>query len=231
MLIIVRFFQGIGLGQIVTLAPLYISEVSPAKRRGLLIGIFTVAMGGGYSVVAFVSLGTYYATNTTVQWRVPLALTCVAPLFMAIGVWFVPESPRWLIWRDRNEDAWAVIKRLHFDKEDPEQSNARAEYTQIARQTEYDKQFDVSYWQMFKVPSWRKRSFLCLFILFASQSTGVLGIGNYKILIYQSLGLKGSLPILLNAVYTCTGAAMVMVGSAIMDKTGRRILFRKLTFE
>ncbi|KAF7563849.1 hypothetical protein G7046_g248 [Stylonectria norvegica] len=224
MLIVARWIQGVGLGQIVTLSPLYIGEIAQANRRGVLIGAFTVALGCGYSTVAWVSFGTWYATNETVQWRVPLALTCVAPLFMAVGVWFIPESPRWLIWNDRKDEAWAIIKRLHFDPEDVDAVHARAEYTQIVRQTEYDKQFDVSYWQMFKVPSWRKRSLLVIFLLFAGQSTGVLGIGNFKILIYENLGLTGSKPIMLNAVYTCTGTLMTVVSSAIMDKTGRRVL-------
>jgi len=68
---------------------------------------------------------------------------------------------------------------------------------------------------------------LCMFLLFASQSTGVLGIGNYAVLVYQSLGLTGSMPLLMNAVYTCLGMSMTILSSFIMDKVGRRRMFCK----
>ncbi|CAK7203429.1 hypothetical protein SEUCBS139899_006163 [Sporothrix eucalyptigena] len=224
MLIVVRFIQGIGLGQCVTLAPLYISEVAPARIRGLLIGVFSAALGTGYTVVAWISFGTHYATNETVQWRVPLALACVAPLAQAIGVWFIPESPRWLVLKDRKEDAWQIVHRLHHDPNDTEERNAQAEFTQICRQVAFDKQFDVSYIQMFRRGSWRKRSLLVLFLMFASQSTGVLGIGNYAILIYESLGFTGGLPIMMNAVYTLIGTSCTFLGSYLADRVGRRTL-------
>ncbi|CAK7215420.1 hypothetical protein SCUCBS95973_002466 [Sporothrix curviconia] len=113
--------------------------LAPAHRRGLLVGVFSAALGSGYTVVAWISFGTHYATNETVQWRVPLALACVAPIAQAIGVWFIPESPRWLVLKDRKEDAWTVVRRLHHDPEDAEERNAQAEFTQICRQVAFDK--------------------------------------------------------------------------------------------
>jgi MFS family permease len=181
MIVVCRLLHGIGLGQIASLSPLFISEVSPAHRRGLLIGVFSLSLGLGYTFVAWISFGTFHATNETLQWRLPLALAVVSPLLQAIGVWFVPESPRWLVDRNRKEEAWTVVRRLHHDRDDPSEMAARAEYTQICEQVEHDKQYNVSYWQMFARKSWRKRSLLVLFMLFASQSTGVLGIGNYNV--------------------------------------------------
>lgn len=64
-----------------------------------------------------------------------------------------------------------------------------------------------------------------IFLLFASQSTGVLGIGNYAVLVYQNLGFSGSIPLLMNAAYTCLGTLMTVVSSFIMDKIGRRKMF------
>jgi hypothetical protein len=89
---------------------------------------------------------------------------------------------------------------MHHDPKSHSDIAARAEFVQITKQVEYDKQFDVFYLEMFRKPSWRKRSLLGMFVFFANQSTGVLGIGNFAILIYQSLGMTGSMPILMNAV-------------------------------
>jgi MFS family permease len=154
-------------------------------------------------------------------------MACVGPLFQAIGCWWVPESPRWLVWHGHEEEAWKTVRRLHHDSSDPDEAVAHAEYTQIVQQVEFDKKFEVSYLEMFRKPSWRKRTLLVIFLLFASQSTGVLGIGNYKVLIFTSLGIKGGLPIMTNAIYTMIGTSMSMVGAWLMDRYGRRIMLRK----
>lgn len=226
MIIVCRFIQGLGLGMLLTLAPIYISEVSPAHKRGLLVGAFAIALATGTNLVSWISFGTYYASNKQLQWRLPLALACVTPLFMCIGVFFIPESPRWLVWKDRSEEAWVILQRLHHDPNDPEDTASRAEYVQILKQVEHDRQFSVSYIQMFTNPAYRKRSLLVIFVMFAAQSTGVLGIGNYKVLIYTSLGLTKSIPLLLNAAYTLAGTLGIICSSFIMDKTGRKTLLR-----
>ena len=74
------------------------------------------------------------------------------------------ESPRYLAWVGRNEEALNVILRLHHDPNDPTESAAHAEYTQIVRQVEFDKEAKATYWEMFRRPSWRRRSLLAMFI-------------------------------------------------------------------
>ncbi len=62
------------------------------------------------------------------------------------------------------EEAWVVVKRLHHDPADPDDEAARAEFTQIVRQVEFDKEMNVTFYQMFKKPSWRKRSLSAMFL-------------------------------------------------------------------
>ncbi|KAK5685720.1 hypothetical protein LTR17_026983 [Elasticomyces elasticus] len=90
MLIVVRILQGFGLGMIIALVPLYITEVSPPHRRGMMTGLTCLSFGLGYVGCAFVSLGTYYSTNLTLQWRIPLGLCMVGPAALLIGLPFVP---------------------------------------------------------------------------------------------------------------------------------------------
>lgn len=66
--------------------------------------------------------------------------------------------------KGRNAEAWTVIKRLHQSASDPEDTVAHAELTQIARQVEFDKENNVGYIEMFRKPSWRRRSLLAMFI-------------------------------------------------------------------
>jgi len=169
-------------------------------------------------------LGAYHATNMTLQWRLPIALSCFWPLALGIGLFFVPESPRYLAWVNRYDDAWSVIQKIHHDVDDPTESSARAEFTQITKQVEYDKEQKTGYVEMFRKPSWRKRSLLVMFLMFASQSTGVLGITNYSVVIYDTLGMKGQMPLVMYCIYTILGTLPNYVGSYFMDRIGRRRL-------
>lgn len=78
----------------------------------------------------------------------------------------MPETPRYYSWSGRNDDAWRVIQRLHHDPNDPGDTAAWAEFVQITKQVEFDKGQKAGYIEMFKKPSWRKRSILVLFIMY-----------------------------------------------------------------
>ena len=75
------------------------------------------------------------------------------------------ESPRYLIWKGRKEEAWDILKRLHHDPSNPSEADAGAEFTQILRQVEMDREENPTFWKMFEVPSWRRRSISVLLLL------------------------------------------------------------------
>lgn len=106
MLIVVRILQGCGLGMLLALVPLYLTEISPPHRRGFLTGLTVMSFGMGYVMYSFplcqfstltdrnscawISVGAYHAVNLTLGWRLPLALACVGPLGLLIGLPFIP---------------------------------------------------------------------------------------------------------------------------------------------
>ncbi|RVX66768.1 hypothetical protein B0A52_08961 [Exophiala mesophila] len=225
MLLTIRVVHGFGLGMLICLVPLYLTEVSPPHCRGIISGMTVMGFGVGYCVVAFVSVGTYYSTNPTLQWRLPLALAAVGPLGLLLGLPFVPESPRYLCWVGQAEAALKVIERLHNDQSDPNNAAAYAEFVQIKAQVEIDKEQKSGYITMFTKPSWRRRSLLVVFIMFSSQATGVNGIANYLVVIFADLGLTGILPLLLYGIYAVVGTAAAIYACFVMDRFGRRQLF------
>ncbi|KAK5942400.1 hypothetical protein PMZ80_004963 [Knufia obscura] len=164
MLIVVRLLQGIGLGMLICLVPLYLTEVAPPKKRGLLSGLTTASFAAGYLVCSWIAVGTYYGKSYQVQVRLPLALAMVGPAALLVGLPFIPESPRYLVFKNRASEAWEILRRIHRDPSDPDVSSAHAEYIQIVHQTEKDKEVKAGYIEMFKNPSWRRRSLLALFI-------------------------------------------------------------------
>ncbi len=106
MMYVVRIIQGAGLGMIIALVPLYLTEVAPPRQRGFLTGITTFSYTLGYATYAscfsvlsgladlgscgWISVGCYHATNLTLSWRLPLALACVPPLLLFIGLFLIP---------------------------------------------------------------------------------------------------------------------------------------------
>jgi hypothetical protein len=64
-----------------------------------------------------------------------------------------------------NEKAWEIIRKLHYDPLDPLEDGARAEFTQIVQQVEFDKKDNPGWIQMFKRPSWRRRTLSAMFIM------------------------------------------------------------------
>ncbi|KAH8696454.1 general substrate transporter [Talaromyces proteolyticus] len=225
MLIIVRMLQGIGLGILVALVPIYNTEVAPPHRRGMLSGLTALNFALGYLVCAWVSVGTYYAKDITLQWRLPLALACLGPLIILAGLPFIPESPRFLTMTGKTDKAWEVLRKIHHDKNDPEDLAAHAEYTQIMRQLEHDKEEETGYIKMFTKPSWRKRTLLAMFIQFAAQSTGILAIANFLILILDTLGMEGAMPLILYGVFATIASISLLISLFVVDRIGRRKLF------
>ncbi|KAH8693584.1 general substrate transporter [Talaromyces proteolyticus] len=225
MLIVVRIIQGIGLGMLLCVVPLYLTEIAPPHRRGMIAGLTTVSFTTGYGICAWVSVGTYYAKSPTVQWRLPLGLTCVGPALILAGLYFIPESPRYLTLIGKNDEAWQVLQKIHHDPYDPEDSAAHAEHSQIVRQIAFDKELDTGWIQMLTKPSWRRRCLLAFFIQFASQSAGILGIANFITIIFSNLGMTGVMPLLLYAILTTVGEAAVILSMFIIDRVGRRTLF------
>jgi hypothetical protein len=65
----------------------------------------------------------------------------------------------------KREQAWAVLRKLHYDPSDPTEAGPRAELTQIVRQVEADKSEEAGFIQMFKKPSWRRRTLSAMFLL------------------------------------------------------------------
>ncbi|KEF51771.1 uncharacterized protein A1O9_12108 [Exophiala aquamarina CBS 119918] len=222
MFLIARFLNGLAVGMLDVSIPVFQSEISPAHQRGRMVGAHGVLIVIGYSMAGFSGFGTYYA-SPTVSWRLCLSLQIIAPLFLFLGSPWVPESPRWLIDKNRSQEGFAVLRKLHNRPEDPNETTAKEEFIQIQRQIELERAENINkgWGHLFKKPSYRKRLLLGFGTQFIAQSTGVLVVNNYQILLYRSLGITGSLPLLLNAIYNSIAAFMNYINSIVLDRLGR----------
>lgn len=103
-----------------------------------------------------------------------LSITVVAPLILVCGSPWLPESPRWLILKDRDEAGFKILRRLHHRADDPDEILAREEFLQIHQQVALDAGQKLSFLGLWAKPSTRKRLLMGLFVMCIVQSTGDL---------------------------------------------------------
>lgn len=116
MLLAARMVDGVGVGLAVTVAPLYISEVSPAEIRGEL-NTLPQLLGTSGMFLAYCMVFGLSLTNSP-NWRMMLGFIVIPSLiYLALGLFFLPESPRWLVSKGRTKEARQVLQRLR-NKED-----------------------------------------------------------------------------------------------------------------
>ncbi|KAJ6187287.1 general substrate transporter [Penicillium mononematosum] len=224
MLLIFRFFTGAGSYAYLALVPGYISELATPKRRGLFGGLCGTFIGFGYCCASFVGLAFYYIHNEEMQWRGPFAIGILWPVMTLATYPFIPESPRFLLMKNRPDEAWNVVSRLHADPSTNDNSFMLAEFSQMKQQADYERTLDRSWLQLFKKPSYRKRLILIGGIKILGQSTAVLVLNNYGPIFYAALGFQKRDQLILAGGRDVVAFLGNMTGAFLMDNFGRRRL-------
>jgi predicted MFS family arabinose efflux permease len=137
-------------------------------------------------------------------------------------MWFLPFSPRWLIERGRYEEAYAVLKRLHYDDGVGDESFFRAQFRQMKEQILYEQETEVTTLKAFITnPSYRKRLIIACGIQAGNQFTGINCINYYQTTIYASLGQTSYNVLLLAMAYGTIGTICTFISTYKVDKWGR----------
>lgn len=220
--IVFRFVAGASAFMVLAAVPIWMNEVVPVKMRAGLVDIHAVLLILGYTVQGWVGFGFYFwksgGANT---WRPPLALQCVWPLLLLCGLYWIPESPRWLIMNDRIDEAKLILDKLHSDPSDPDNKYARSEFYQIQKQIAIDKTLGSSWVHMFRKPSYRKRALLAMGTTFFIQCSGVLVINNYGPTLYKNLGFSPVKQLLYPAAWLTTALGINIMAIGVVDRFPR----------
>ena len=198
------------------------SEISVAEHRGRNVGLHGTLFVVGLSCVNWISFGLYFATNTTLQWRLILALQAVAPIALLSLRFWLPESPRWLTLQGRDDDAFECLCKLHDEPEDATHQLATTEHTLMRKQVALDATHDITWSGLFKRNSTRKRLLLGIFLMFMQQSTGQNVLYGFQVNALTTLGLTDWQPLLVVSFYVSWAATLNYVGGLLMDRLGRR---------
>ncbi|KAK6371399.1 hypothetical protein LTS17_009130 [Exophiala oligosperma] len=190
MFVAARILLGMGMGASTVSGPTYLAETLPPRFRALGLGVFFTF----FYVGGLLSAGVTYKTaqyHSTWAWRLPSALQGVFSLISMLIFPFVPESPRWLIYRDRHEDALESLALTQADgrKDDP---IVLAQYAEITDTIRFEKEAGktVSLLTMIKTPSSRKRMMLALSVAVCAILSGNNFVSYYLSLMLNNAGIK-----------------------------------------
>lgn len=131
LLVVARFVIGLGIGFASTVVPLYIAELVPVKSRGSMVALFQLAITAGILLAYLVNAA--FADDG--EWRAVFALACVPATLLLFGMLLLPESPRWLVARGRDDEAHRILDTLR-DPDDPE---TEREFEQIEATVEEER--------------------------------------------------------------------------------------------
>jgi sugar porter (SP) family MFS transporter len=220
MLILFRFIGGLAIGGASVLCPVYISEISPPKHRGLLASTFQLAIVIG---ILLSLISNYLLLNIGEHnWRWMLfsgALPAVAFFLMLL---VIKKSPRWLVKKGRIEEAKRNIEELSSHEIDTEQTILEIqESIQIENE---GKRINI-----FKRP-YRKIIFIGIFVGIFSQLTGIGVVFYYSAQIFSIAGFSADTSMLQSVILGLTNLVFTLIAMSIIDKVGRKklLLFGQL---
>ncbi|MBK9490723.1 MAG: sugar porter family MFS transporter [Haliscomenobacter sp.] len=209
-----RFIGGLGVGASSVAAPLYISEISPAKSRGQLVAIFQFNIVLGI-LIAYVSNYALQGIGGEDAWRWMLGVVSIPSVAFIVFVLFVPESPRWLIVK-RNEEVEArkVLAIINPGMVDESVAAIRASVHQELG-TKVERFFSRKY-------SWP----ILLAFLFAlfNQVSGINAVIYYAPRIFKLAGQEASTALLSSAGIGLINLVFTLIGVTLIDRFGRKFL-------
>jgi len=218
-LIIYRFIGGIAIGMASALAPIYISEIAPAAFRGRLGMMQQLAIVIGI-LLAFISnyiisdSGLSFITHEN-EWRYMLGMAVVPSLLFFVLLLFVPESPRWLILKNRVAIANHIFGKIYNPDE------AGKETLRVVNSLQA-KEKAVKFREIFLYPYKRVVWIACIFASIA-HLTGINIIFYYAPLIFEKTNMQGS--ILFQTMLTgVVNLLFTIVAFWLIDKLGRKKL-------
>jgi sugar porter (SP) family MFS transporter len=216
-----RVVSGLAIGSLSMMVPLYQSEIAPKEIRGRLISLQQWAITIGILISFWIDYGTSFMEGTA-SWRIPLGIQAAPAFILAIGMLFMPYSPRWLLDKDRDDDAWVVLARLHGngDKSHP---LVQEEFNEIKESIRIEREETVrSYAELFKGTVLR-RLILGVFIQIFQQLTGINSIMYYAPAIFQQAGLQStSASLLATGINGVLNMLATIPAILYIDRWGRR---------
>ncbi len=211
-LILSRFIIGIAIGVVTFATPLYLSEISPEKIRGMLVSLFQLAITMGILFSYLVNAGF---ANFQYGWRLMLLFGIFPALILGGGMLFMSDTPRWLVSKGRISEAKKVFQKIEPDIDADKEIE---EIKNVLKNESSDKKFEFKKWMLCPL-------FLGIGLMFCQQWTGINTIIYYAPTILKIAGFNSNS----SAIYATVGIGVVnclmtFIAIFLSDKTGRKPL-------
>ncbi|KAF3392646.1 Maltose permease MAL31 [Penicillium rolfsii] len=214
-----RLIIGLGNGFLMTFSQLYIQECSPARYRGLMLGAFQFWTSFGSLLGTIVDNFTAKIDGKN-SYLIPLGLIFIIPAFLCAGMFFVPESPRWLLQHDKVEEA---RKALVWLRPDQETVNKEMEDIKNAIELEQNLASGVSVWDMFANPVDRRRTILAVAAVCTQAASGAMFMIAYGTYFFEMANVGNAFEN--SCILTALGVVAILANIAVITRIGRRRLF------
>jgi MFS transporter, SP family, arabinose:H+ symporter len=228
-LVICRMVGGIGIGVVSIISPLYISEVSITQYRGRLVSLYQLAITIGFLSAYLVNYqllniaqGGAVADGLINKiffdefWRGMLGMSAIPSFIFLIIVFFIPESPRWLILKHLPERALPILTRIYRND-----ATARIQIQETQTVLHNETQ---SEWTFLMKPGIRKAVIIGVAIAILGQFMGVNAVLYYGPTIFTDSGLSSGDSLFYQVLVGLVNAITTIIALIIIDKVGRKQL-------
>lgn len=218
-LVVGRFCGGIGIGLASLLSPLYIAEIAPAKIRGRLVASNQLAIVSGIFIVYFVNaaiVSTHAAAwDQTTGWRWMFGMGIIPGVIFFLLLFFVPESPRYLVTRGNEQRALSILSRVR---------DAKTAQTELQDIRESVRAVPDSFLKEVFSPGIRTALFVGILLAVFQQFTGTNAVGYYAPMIFKAAGAGSNASFYDTVIVGAIKVVFVIVLMLIVDRIGRKRL-------
>jgi len=209
-----RVFGGLAVGAASVLSPMYVAEVAPPKNRGMLVSVYQLAIVLGILCSYTINYGLHNIDN---NWRWMFATGIIPSVLFFVGLFFIPESPRWLYKAGKKDDSLKVLIGIGGE------SLAKVEILEIAESLKGDSS-SVSMGELFK-PSVRKVMLVGFLLAIFVQISGINTIVDYAPKILLAAGVEINNALLQTSMVGLINFIFTFVAIFFIDRIGRRSLY------
>lgn len=209
-LLIGRLILGVSIGMLSFTAPIYLAEIAPENIRGSMVSFYQLMITIGILVAYLSDLAFSYSGN----WHWMLGIIAIPGALFFIGIFSLPDSPRWLMMRGRKEEATRVLLRLRGNPKIVEQ-----EEKEIAAQLGIPQHG----WHMFLQNSNFRRSVgLGVLLQIVQQFTGMNVVMYYAPIIFKDMGYDKEAQMIFTVIVGLTNVLATFIAIWFVDKLGRK---------
>ena len=229
-LVIYRIIGGVGIGVVSIVSPLYISELAVAQYRGRLVSLYQLAVTVGflgaylvnYQLLAWAESGTQLSVDwlnkvfITEVWRGMLGMETLPAILFFIIIFFIPESPRWLIVRGKELKAVNILEKI-YNSITEAKSQLKETKSVLTSETR-------SEWSLLMKPGIFKAVIIGVCIAILGQFMGVNAVLYYGPSIFENAGLSGGDSLFYQVLVGLVNTLTTVLALVIIDKVGLKKL-------